>query len=368
MNQPVMGLHRNLTAPRITPGRPTEGVPSHYTMQTDSQPLQFRRMDGNYQKNYDVGSLVFLKTQTRVLLNSIFDLPTLRYTCNLSCNMENHRFNEELVQQSANGDENGPSAPNSNKRSRDSTFGQALDFLSTMDKFMDNITVAGILNGPADPYGQNSANNMDYGPIGSEVMVVPLVNYGHCYMPNFFGPLIPGQQLYMTAKPMPRDETSRYFYDPFMLPVELEPRYRIKYVKDAETDVSRKGTVQGTNGGLMTSIDADLAIDFEFHSSLSGEPPCSIESPMIMCENHNADPDKPIRQPCRSSKFYYTRDPEGGDVEIREGMVWRLGKNIYAEDDYSTKSAKDAMRKRYQTNDLKPIKKMEIMLDIKRLF
>ncbi len=350
LSQPSFGLGHNLSAfPRDAFS--WQAPPSSYTMGRSTQPLRFRHEAGDYQRNYDQGSLIFVHNQQHVMVNRISDLPTVRYSANVARDSANEAANTRGREASA------PAQPSAMGLRRQLEGGaDAYTALATMESFADTVTFAGIAFGPPEPFFQNSAYKSDYGPVGTEVMTLALVNQGHCWMPNFFGCLRPGQHLFMLSKPMARDENTVNYYDPFSNPRAFLKRLRM--TASGEVVKSAQPTY---------SLDADLSIDFEFFASTKAQPPCAIDNPALLCANMNADENTALVQPSRNSRFYYERT-EGGDIEVKEGMVWYLGKNIYGETELNTAGKVDTMRKRFATNDHGKISKMEIVLDCRREF
>lgn len=335
LNQPSFGIGRGLPA-YDSSRKNWQSVTSHKTNGRDTMKLRFQTQEGDYQRNYGNGELMFRKNQHNTFLPRVYNLSELRYLCNLAMDNKNQAINQKYeFEQKATDIFN-------QRRFVDALASDQHSFLTEMDSFNDNIAIAGLGFNPPEPYFQNGETLGSYGPVSVEAQLMPIVHHGHAYHQNIYGYLDPGQVLWVVAKPMVRNQFSNDYYDPFG-----SPRQAINLSEDI-------------------SIDPPTAIDFEFYSNRRPQPPPFCSNPKLLCHNFSLGPNDPIIQPPRSDRCYFYRDQDGC-VQVGNAAVWKLGKNLYRQDEINNKSKRDGMKKRYLDNDHRRLELMEVYLEIKKL-
>ena len=285
--------------------------------------------DNNWDGKWDNGTLLFVQ-QVPSLTHHVMSLEMLRYFMHMSA-ITKHINDAKLLQMGEHGSE----ILKANQRGRGINYG----FLNDIESITESVAFIGPAFGPTTP--STSAGGLEPGhttAFTGDFKVVAAVDWGHCYVPNFWGDLQAGQEVFMIMKPMPLQES--YFSpsgDRNTVPEDMRRR------KCLVTDI------QFTSRRPMDICSLSELLDG------AGEQPPPDSAEWI--------------------DWDYNYDNDGKVIgvnsgELKRGIVWSLGHAAHSERGRTSgvfvPSSRRAERLQW-SQDYREMPQMELLLHVKRI-
>ena len=296
----------------------------------------------NYARDYHASVMLFAYREIDTTHTLVFDMPSLRYLCHERADLEAHKNRSPGSLGLGAGNKK---ALEDETTQHDSVFGGSKvdkSIFFDLEKFADAIVLAGVLNGPVEPYLQTGRGRDDYGTSSTNRMTAGLVQHGKCFIANMtrnVKTILPGQIIYMIWKMVP--------------------------LRDVGVHRNPQGEICKGQTALAAMAAHELTIDVIFYTSQDNTPPPRLmdlgqlyltpeTQPPLECMQYKVFP-----EPRTNPKLFH----------IKDGLVFQLGASIHREDPTATVSQSDQRTlSSYTQVEINMLKKIEIFYDFKRIY
>ena len=159
--------------------------------------MMMRPADNNWDSRINNGTLLFIQRKAAIA-NNIMTLESVRYYVHQAAITQ---WNDTKTARDLGKD--GAEVLKSRPRGRGLNFG----FLGDIESIRENLAFMGPAIGPTIPgTSAGATERIDSSIYTGDFKMVPFVTWGHGYIPNFWGDIANGRDVWMVCKPMPAQE------------------------------------------------------------------------------------------------------------------------------------------------------------------